>query len=259
MRLRLAKGLCAAGLLFTCFGCSSSGYDDEAVEALVTAINGMAEANSMALTGDITANGEKDGTPIKVKISLDGEANYEKAEDLQMKFTMGMNANGLSMNDLAKIYIKDNTMYMDFMNEKQKQAFPEELSQLEDLPDFSIHMDADQLKNSFDTIKYEDKENGVIKLEMNDTIHDSFVTGMKSSANKMDLKDYTLTMTVKNNRLSEIKMNLDLLTEGEALEMEIAFAFDKFDQIKKIEFPDFKEFKESNSDSLLGNDLDSYL
>lgn len=259
MRLRLAKGLCAAGLLFTCFGCSSSAYDDEAVEALATAINGMASANSLALTADITANGEKDGTPMKVKLSLDGEANYEKLEDLQMKFTMGMNANGLAMNDLAKIYIKDNAMYMDIMDEKQKQEFPEELSKLEDLPDFSVNMDADQLKSSFDTIQYEDKENGVIKLEMNDTIYDSFVTGMKSSSNKMDLKDYTLTMTVKNNQLSEIKMNLDLTMEGESLEMEMAIGFDKFDQIKKIEFPDFKDFKESDSDSLLGDDLDSYL
>lgn len=258
MRLRMAKGLCAAGLMFACCGCSSSSYDDEAVEALVSGYNNLYSSNSMAISADLIFNSEEDGMPIKATISLEGEANYEKLEDLQMKFNMGMNANGLAFNDFANIYVKDNTLYMDIMEEKQKQAFPEELPIFDDLPDMNFDVDADLLKDSFKYIQFEDKEKGIIKMEMNDSAYNSFLTGMRQGASDSDLKDYTITMTVKNDQLSEINITLDMVVEGEPMEMEFAIALDKFNEIKAIEFPDLKDYKENNDDSLLGEGLDYY-
>lgn len=260
----MKKYLCLLAVLFVCLTGCSSRYDSEAIQSYLDAVQQLQKIDSLHL--DI--NGEaflgEDKEQLIARLDMNGDMIIKGP--LQMAFDLEYSFSGLAFDDIH-FYVKDNTMYLDMLEEKTKISFQQYVDLIDMLQAVNTDTAAfneDAVKEMYKEFKYEDKETGTIAFSFDLDRLEELSGGMSGDTKLKDvIKSYTGTMKIQNQSLAEITFDMVVAFEGEQYPVSFTISFSKQNEVKNIKFPSFKGYKDQ-SDQLdaavdLIGDVDSEL
>lgn len=139
-------------MLFVSTACGNKKkIDEEALDSFLKAMSMITEYESANY--GVKMDVEQEG--IKAKMEMDG--GFINDGPLQLTMNISMAASGVSIDDFMQLYLKDNTMYLSAMGEKQKQIL--DLSMLDNMNiglDVDTMMDKKALKEMLKSASIED-------------------------------------------------------------------------------------------------------
>lgn len=237
-------------LLIACLSGCSSRYDDDAIQAYLDATEELKNVESLHLdvSGGIFTDEKKEMRSAKLNLSSD----MILADQLQIAVDVDLSTVGVALGKIA-FYVKDNTFYMNFLDNKTKISFQSYLDQFAamnsaDSLGFGAKADAESVKSVFKEFKFEDKDAGIIAFAFDLSIFDSLYGAMENSAQtKYVIKSYTGTMKVQNNQITELNFDLIIDYEGKSYPIEFTISLSEQNQVKDIKFPSFKDYKEQST------------
>ena len=237
-------------LVIACLSGCSNRYDDDAIQVYLDATEELKNSESLHLdvSGGIFADEKKEMRSAKINLSSD----MILTDKLQIAVDIDVSAVGVALGEIA-FYVKDNTFYMNFLDNKSKISFQNYLDQIgaldiEKNSVFDAKADAESVKKVFKEFKFEDKDAGIIAFTFDLSIFDSLYETMGNSAQtKYVIKSYTGTMKVQNNQISELNFDLTIDYEGKSYPIVFTISLSEQNQVKDIKFPSFKDYKEQST------------
>lgn len=235
--------LCLVLLVCIIGGCSDKHYDDEAIQLYLDAAQQEKNMESMHLEmkGFLYEDAKKE--------QMSGKANFDcemiLTGPLQVAMNISFAYSGVLIDDIH-FYIKDETIYFDAFEEKIKIPFPEEFAALEPILSYlteNITIDADTVKKNFKDLKFADKEKGIIAFTFNLDAFNKLSDADESANIKDMIKSYTGTMTIQDQMVKELTLDLLLDIEWTQYPVSVTLTCTEVNEINKIKFPDFKDYK----------------
>lgn len=245
-------------------GCGSK-IDDDALHAYVQARQKMIEMKSASVDAKMLMDANDLGVHSKLSVS----GKYNAQSKLEMAFNMDVAINGIGLEDLAKLYYKDDAIYANIMD-SEKICIPLNLSYLWNLSsDKRTNLSEDDIKETFDELSMETVDG---KRVITGTLKDEGLKSISNTANSFligytyetgedtrveKIQDATYTLTVDDNDQCEkmvinVRAIVDYSDENAekqttSTDIEIQFVFKDINQIDHIEFPSFKDYVKSDS------------
>ncbi len=252
----MKKFLCFSAIIAACLcGCSSR-YDEDAISLYIDAAQSMRQVESVHIDIEGGVYGDKEKEKKNTKINMYADLIISDQPQLAMEFDLAVY--GVALDDTA-FYLKDNTFYMNFMNEKTKVVLPKDFMKLLSLANNEYgsftsdeEVNAEAVKNMFKEFKYQDKDQGVIAFSFDLEMFDQLMkTEGANEQFKMVIKSYDGTMNIKDHMMSEITFDLLVEIEGKDYPISFTVSFSEQNKVKEIKFPDFKDYKATDlSDEL---------
>ena len=251
-----------------------TGCGDDPVEAYNKAAANMSAADDIQMQGTMKAKIDMQGQSQEITMNLDTtiiKSTTDDPADMQaaMEFSYSMMGQSLS----AKMYIKDKTVYTESNGTKTKSELTKEatdaINQLtgsdQKIDDYvkDSKSDGDDVILTLDSKKY--LTDLISKLGNLSSSGDSTVDmdQIKSTLDQIDMKDITITATIKDENFTAMKVKLPIEidmsaftsmmtggaasgdTSGQKMSMDIDVNMDpiKVNSGAKIDFPDFSDYK----------------
>jgi len=217
-------------LVIACLSGCSNRYDDDAIQVYLDATEELKNSESLHLdvSGGIFADEKKEMRSAKINLSSD----MILTDKPQIAVDIDVSAVGVALGEIA-FYVKDNTFYMNFLDNKSKISFQNYLDQIGAL---------DIEKNSV----FDAKADAESTFDL--SIFDSLYETMGNSAQtKYVIKSYTGTMKVQNNQITELNFDLTIDYEGKSYPIVFTISLSEQNQVKDIKFPSFKDYKEQST------------
>lgn len=246
----MKRFLLITALLIACLSGCSNRYDDDAIQAYLDATEELKNVESLHLdvSGGIFTDEKKEMRSAK----LDLRSDMILADQLQIAVNVDVSTVGVALGEIA-FYVKDNTFYMNFLDNKTKLSFQSYLDQFAAMNsadgfNFGTKADVESVKSIFKEFKFEDKDAGIITFTFDLSIFDNLYGAMGNSAQtKYVIKSYTGTMKVQNNQITELNFDLTIDFEGKSYPIEFTISLSEQNQVKDIKFPSFKDYKEQST------------
>lgn len=256
----MKKFLCFTAIIAACLcGCSSR-YDEDAISLYIDAAQAMRQIESIHIDVAGGVYGDKDKETKNTKINMNADLIISDQPQLAMEFDLAVY--GVALDDTA-FYLKDNTFYMNFMNEKTKVALPKDFMKLFSMTNdengsftSDDEVNAEAVKKMFKEFKYQDKDQGVIAFSFDMEMFDQLMkTAGANEQFKMTIKSYDGTMSIKDRMMNEITFDLLLEIEGKDYPISFTISFSEQNKVKEIKFPDFKDYKVKDLSDELDTDF----
>lgn len=261
-------------MVFTLAACSSKNkINEEALDTYVKATQNITNIKSAAFDMKLLIDADELNT--HAKITMDGSFHAEKK--LQMALHMDAAVNGIGLEGLASVYMKNDVIYANIMD-MEKEYMP-----LDDKMLSKLKLD----KETGDPKKGVDKYFEEMTMERKDgkkiitaVMNKDGLSSAKDYANKsidddiVNLKNgvtvtgvsegsYILTVN-EQNQYERVEMNITASYEMEDEEQKkkttdmsinMILNLNDINSVKKIEFPSFKGYKKADSVKSEANDL----
>lgn len=241
--------------------CSGSKVQDEAIKDYQTIMNTSQAITSSHIDGKFLFTMEKEN--MNFKVSLDG--NFITQEKPQFAIDLSAAVNGIRIENLAKIYMKDHTIYANVL-EQEKMSMPLDKNLSKITKPTKQPIDKEAIKKAFKELtvtKENDKK--VIKGFFSDTA----LVAMTKQVNKSYQKDINVKnisnaqikfTSNENNFLENLYMNMKVTYQMDntsskdsnkdyTMDIEILINLTNQNNVESITFPDFNDYKK-------GTDLD---
>ena len=261
-------------MVFTLAACSSKNkIDEEAMKTYITATDNLAKVKSAAI--DMKFLVDADELNTHAKITMNGSFNAK--QKLQMALRMDAAVNGIGMEDLATIYMKDDVVYANIMD-MQKEYMPLDDKMLSKL---NLDKETGNLKTNaekaFEEMSIERKDG---KKIITAVLNKNSLKSAKSYANKSinddtfnigdgikvtDVSEAAYIMTVnEQDQLERLEMKItaayvmedaDENKKTAVMDINMSLNINDINQVDTIDFPSFKGYKRANQSKTGAKDL----
>lgn len=238
--------LCFTALVLSCLcGCSNR-YDQEAIDIYLDATQNLKETDSLHIGVLGNIYGDADKEMLNAKVNLDADMIIK--DKLQAAMNFNISLSGVALGDMG-LYVKDNTLYLNIINDKIKMPFQEYIDQMgpTDQNNFNTTADEDTVKKLFKEFKFKDKKAGIIAFQFDLAMFDDITSTLNYDIQLKDMiKSYGGTMNINDNRLTEMTFDMLINVEGKDYPITFTVTFSKVNEVTEIKFPDFKDYKQQN-------------
>lgn len=263
---KLGVALCAFLLALGISGCKGSKVEEKAVDTYAKAIEKFSDMKSGNFNIKLLV--DTDDLNTHAKVAMDGSFNGEGK--LQMTANMNAAVNGIGLDDVASMYMKDDKLYINVMQtEKEYIEMPKDATDKLRFDEETAKLKKD-VKDTFSEFTMEEKDGKrIITGVLNEKSQNSFKKGFDKKA-KTDktakelgmrfdkINEATVTFTINEDGFMEkmdMKVDLNLhmkdpdnkdKEKSVNMAVEAVISFSDFNTVKSIDFPSFKDYKKTD-------------
>lgn len=222
-------------VLIALLGCSSD-IEEEAIDAYIEVSNNIMKMKSADYSASMylyTDVGD---------VGIDVYGAYDARSNMQMNMHMNVMAFGETQ-EYANIYMKDNLLYFDSLEEQKTIALFDSLFIESDLKEIPI--DRDLVKSLLKSAKLKDNHL-ILVIDKDSSYFKSFSQELDET---MALSDITMDILMEDGYMTNVVLDAEITSKEEAMNafiivMHISLGFTNLNQDITIPFPDLTTFPE---------------
>lgn len=243
------------GVLFLLNGCTKEKAEEAAIKTYIQAVNNISNMESANFTLDMQFNAEINQEPQNFTIHLNGAYNTDTS-NIQLNSSIDIEQKETDMDNLFSVYIKDNTLYLNFMN---IQKFKTELTPYKNLIN-DLNLSKEKIFNTQNMIdeniideikpflKEVQKDHDKITFTLDSSKVKEYLkeqakeknTSKSDTLNQVNFDTITLSTTIKDDFIQDSQIHMivkDPENEKDFIDVTISFTFTNINKVKNISFP----------------------
>lgn len=262
MMKKITALLVLALTTFTMTACSSAKVEEQAVDEYVKAEKTTREVTSADFEAKLLV--DANDSNMHVKVALDG--SFLNQDKTQVQAALDVAANGVKIEDIAKVYVKDDIVYMNALDTKKLSTPVQTFKDIMEIP-ATRSTTAEDLERYLSTFSMKEEDG---KKVLEGEFNEDFTKNIKTYADRYLEETTAKNMTIEKVNSTTLKVVIDkkgyieefvylidvIYKDSTAekgketipTELTLSFKLNDIDQVESIDFPDFKDYKESKGD-----------